>query len=343
MNTTSAVIPVYNVEKYLVRCLDSVVNQSIPFDKIIIVDDGSTDGCGIICDAYSNKYNNIIVIHKENGGLVSAWMEGLKYVDTSHICFIDSDDFVSSDYHECLVNALCDGIDMVSMQCVQYIDENHQYKLPISTLEAGIYTVDDSIKSIIVCDHGSYNRPIAICRWGKIIRSDLVMEYAKYCTPSISYGEDQQLTLGIINACRQIKLLDEYKYYYQFNPNSILNSYRKDMWEKVKLLMRTISNVPGIRNIPDYTIQYSTQYLLHMSECFRNEFSHKSFTKEYYLNVLSDEDIQTALKIYSFDKMRRIDKLICTLAHKKAYTKTYIYLFVFKMYMSIRRIMGKQL
>ena len=97
MVTVSAVIPVYNVKEYLNRCLDSVIHQTVPFDKIIIVDDGSTDGCAEICDSYALKNRNIKLIHKENGGLVSAWMAGLKYVDTSHICFIDSDDFVTAD------------------------------------------------------------------------------------------------------------------------------------------------------------------------------------------------------------------------------------------------------
>ena len=133
MVTVTAIIPVYNVKQYLTRCLDSVLRQTIPFNKIIVVDDGSTDGCSDICNNYASKHTNIQLLHKPNGGLVSAWMAGLKNVDTSHICFIDSDDFVADDYLECLEKSLDEDVDLVSMQCIQYVDKLHQYPFKINS------------------------------------------------------------------------------------------------------------------------------------------------------------------------------------------------------------------
>ena len=342
MAAVTAIIPVYNVEAYLTRCLDSVLCQKIPFDKIIVIDDGSTDGCGDICDEYASKHNSIQVIHKSNGGLVSAWMAGLGYVDTTYICFIDSDDYIDADYLECLLNALDNDVDLVSMQCMQYVDKEHQFPLRINSLPAGIYNIDDELKSIMLCDKGSYNRSVAVCRWAKLIRTDLVMEYAKYCTDQISYAEDQQLLIGVFLACKKIILLEEYKYYYQFNPTSILNSYRKNMWTKIELLMHTIRNIPHIEETPDFERQYNTQYLLHMAECFRNEFNYHSFSKEFYTQVLNHKDIQRALKSFYRDKMRKLDKKICLYAEKQRYYNTYFLLLLYKWYYMIRRKMGKQ-
>ncbi len=342
MVTVTAIVPVYNVKEYLARCLDSLLGQTIPFDKIVVVDDGSTDGCGVICDEYSERYVSIQLIHKENGGLVSAWMEGLKYVDTSHICFIDSDDYVSADYLECLLNSLDGNVDLVSMQCIQFVNKTHQFPLRINSLIAGTYIVDDNLKSILLCDKGSYGRTVAMSRWGKIIRTDLVLEYAKYCTEKISYAEDQQLMIGIFCACQKIKILEEYKYYYQLNPNSILNSYRKDMWTKVVLLMHTILAIPHIDEIPDFEKQYNTQYLLHMAECFRNEFNFHAFNKSFYTMVISHPEIQKALDSYYPDKMRKIDKYICHCAEQSKYYMTYVSLAAFKAYYSIRKMMGMQ-
>lgn len=96
------VIPIYNVEKYLEKCLASVINQTYKNLEIILVDDGSPDNCGAICDEYAKKDARIKVIHKENGGLSDARNSGIKAATGKYITFIDSDDYVTTDYIEYL-------------------------------------------------------------------------------------------------------------------------------------------------------------------------------------------------------------------------------------------------
>ena len=105
----SVIIPVYNVEKYLKRCLDSVVNQTYKNLEIILVDDGSTDKSGNICDEYAAKDKRIIVIHKENGGLSDARNKGLDICTGDYISFIDSDDWIENGFYEYVVNNVKDN------------------------------------------------------------------------------------------------------------------------------------------------------------------------------------------------------------------------------------------
>ena len=96
----SVIIPIYKVEKYLRECIDSIINQSFKNLEIILVDDGSPDNCGKICDEYAKKDNRLKVIHKENGGLSSARNAGLDIATGEYISFVDSDDYVSNKFIE---------------------------------------------------------------------------------------------------------------------------------------------------------------------------------------------------------------------------------------------------
>lgn len=98
----SVVIPIYNVEKYLRKCVDSVLNQTISNYEIILVDDGSPDGCPAICDAYAAKYPNVIALHKANGGLSDARNYGVQHASADYVVFVDSDDYVEPEYLESL-------------------------------------------------------------------------------------------------------------------------------------------------------------------------------------------------------------------------------------------------
>ena len=94
----SIIVPVYKVEKYLRKCIDSIINQTLKDIEIILVDDGSPDNCGKICDEYAAKDTRIKVIHKENGGLSSARNAGMEVAEGEYIGFVDSDDWIETDY-----------------------------------------------------------------------------------------------------------------------------------------------------------------------------------------------------------------------------------------------------
>ena len=110
----SVIVPVYKVEKYLERCVDSIINQTYKNLEIILVDDGSPDNCGAMCDEFAKKDERIKVIHKENGGLSSARNAGLDIATGDYIAFVDSDDRITSDAYENLVSALGERVDAIA-------------------------------------------------------------------------------------------------------------------------------------------------------------------------------------------------------------------------------------
>lgn len=105
-NLISVIVPVYKVEKYIKKCIESIINQTYENLEIILVDDGSPDNCGKICDEYAKKDKRIKVIHKENGGVSSARNLGLEKSNGQYITFIDSDDWIEEEYCEILLTTL---------------------------------------------------------------------------------------------------------------------------------------------------------------------------------------------------------------------------------------------
>lgn len=113
----SVIVPIYKVEPYLRQCLDSILAQTYKNIEVIMVDDGSPDNCGAICDEYAEKYSNFIAVHKENAGLGMARNTGMEYMTGEYVMFMDSDDYLDSDLIEILYNAIeKNGVD-VSKSC----------------------------------------------------------------------------------------------------------------------------------------------------------------------------------------------------------------------------------
>lgn len=121
----TVIVPVYNVEKYLSKCIESIERQTYKQLEIILVDDGSTDSSKNICDAFAAKDARIKVIHKENGGLISARYTGLMHATADYIAFVDSDDWIMCEmYDELMAIMLREKVDLVTSGCIRYWDED---------------------------------------------------------------------------------------------------------------------------------------------------------------------------------------------------------------------------
>ena len=211
----SVVIPVYNVEKYIDECLESVLNQTYYNLEIILVDDGSTDKSGKICDKYQKKDSRIKVIHKKNGGLSDARNVGIKNSTGKYITFIDSDDTIAIDFISYLYNLIIKyNVDMsICAYSVVTKDGKH--------LNTGIGYVESKINKIDALDRMLCENGFNVSTWAKMyltsLFDDVEFPLKKLC-------EDNGTTYKLIDKCDFIAYGNESKYLYYKRDNSIMTS-----------------------------------------------------------------------------------------------------------------------
>lgn len=210
----SIVLPIYNVEKYLSNCIESVLNQTYKNLEVILVDDGATDSCGRICDEYAEKDKRIVVYHKENGGLSDARNYGLEHCKGQYVTFIDSDDYIDSDYISYLYSVLIKhGTKMSICQ--------HKVHYDIGKIKDLGHLGDEKLSSKECLERMLYHDVIDTSAWAKLYRTDL-FDNVRY--PKGKIFEDIGTTYKLMLASGQIACGYEAKYHYIFHENSIVNS-----------------------------------------------------------------------------------------------------------------------
>lgn len=208
----SVIVPVYNVEQYLQRCLDSIVGQACADLEILLIDDGSTDGSGQICDEYAAKDDRIRVFHTENGGVSAARNLGLDEAKGEWIGFVDSDDWIEADMYECLLKRAEEtGADVV--ECGIYLDypnntiEDTRAQFGATGTEAIRLLLKDKLVNMV---------------WNKL--------YKNICFSSIRFPvgrayEDIAVTYRVFAVAYKVCTLKECKYHYQRRPRSVSKTY----------------------------------------------------------------------------------------------------------------------
>ena len=210
MPTISVIIPVYNVESYLRKCLDSVVNQTFRDIEIICVNDGSTDGSGAILDEYASKDNRVIVIHQTNAGVAAARNIGLKSAQGNYLAFLDSDDAYNPRLCELAFNRACQsGADIVKFLYTQ-IDG---VKEPDDLIDNQSETETHSKLSLAF--HFGPNV------WGKLWRRDFVVQNDMTFPLGVDSTEDASFCIVGASLANKITVLREYLYEYNYRENSL--------------------------------------------------------------------------------------------------------------------------
>ncbi len=229
----AVVVPVYNVEAYLPQCIESVINQTYSNLEIILVDDGSEDASGRICDEYARKDDRIKVMHKRNGGLISARYEGVKLSQAQYVIFLDGDDWVAPEmYGELMGDMIGYQADLVTSGCIRYWGETSQKKAQDMYVSVGLHDRESIVRNII---------PIMMrCKeshsWGldpsacfKIFRRDLLM----YQLESLKghhfyYGEDSAIVFPYILRSQRIYCTRKIFYYHRQRAQGVLPPYFLD-------------------------------------------------------------------------------------------------------------------
>lgn len=232
----SVIVPVYNVERYISQCVESILKQSFTAYELILVDDGSPDKCPQICDKYALNDARIKVVHKNNGGLVSARKAGIDIATGEYVVVVDSDDWIDINLLKVLKNEIevshCDVI------CYNYYFCSGDGVIRANqTCLEGVYKGEslNEIRNRFLYDPekrvlNGGTLPCSI--WTKAVRRGLYNECQYLVPDNISKAEDLLFTVHLLGRCRSICMLNYYGYYYRTNQNSISHLYNvKDIAE----------------------------------------------------------------------------------------------------------------
>ena len=192
MPCVSIVVPVYNVEKYLNRCVESLIHQTLKDIEIILVDDGSKDGSGLLCDEWCKKDSRIQVVHKINGGLSSARNAGLKVASGKYVGFVDSDDDIDLEMYEKMFRAIEEyHVDFVMSDYYRILSNGDEF-LKSLEIQGGFYSkdkiIDDIFHSLIMSEDIDYGPLLSV--WHCLYRTDFLRENNIYFDEEVRWSED---------------------------------------------------------------------------------------------------------------------------------------------------------
>lgn len=213
----SVIIPIYNVEEYLPDCIQSVLKQSYRNLEIILIDDGSTDKSGLICDEFAQQDNRVIVIHQENCGISQVRNRGVKEARGNYLFWVDSDDYVAENIIEKLYyNLVQQDVDMSICNYTQGSEREHQFENDKETEKFEVFDSKKGLELIYKNPHYSF---IMAASWAKLIKKSLYegLEY-----PDGKIFEDIYMSHKLISKCKKIAYTNKTMYYYYQWPESIL-------------------------------------------------------------------------------------------------------------------------
>ena len=256
----SVVVPIYKVEKYLCRCVDSILQQTYKNLDIVLVNDGSPDKCGEICDLYASKDGRIKVIHKSNGGLSEARNAGTMAARGKYITYIDSDDYVSSDYIEYLYKGIIQyGADV---SCCEYIrTKNDSVDFELASKEEKDLVFLGS-NALIAAYRDGYGILLTIA-WGKMFKTATMCEHL---FPVGRINEDDAVVYQVVFESQKVYLGTKCCYAYYVNSNGIMATKGSDFSEDYVLaLEERISYFE--RNQEDELLNYAHNLLMDYLVC----------------------------------------------------------------------------
>jgi len=312
----SVIIPVYNMEKYLKRCIDSVINQTFRNLEIILINDGSTDSSGRICDDYKAIDNRIIVVHKKNEGVGLARNNGINIATGNYISFIDNDDYISLDMYEKLYNELIkENADSCIYGYYRIINNNIKYTRLMSI--NGTFSDLDNFNYIFLNTLGSEpaEKNDYLILWQSACFCLFSLEIIKknnllFPSDKNFISEDHLFIIDYFYFSKKTTILNEALYYYCLNETSFTKSFQVDRFKKCLITyfeqLRRIKiylTKEDVYNIAKQRLQRGL--LANARNCIFQICEYLPYNKEslgYINEICNDQSLKDVLKEYPWKK-----------------------------------------
>lgn len=317
MSQISVIVPIYKVEKYLAKCIDSILAQTFSDFELILVDDGSPDACPEICDAYARKDPRVVVIHRENGGLSAARNSGLEIAKGKYITFCDSDDYLAPDFLEVLYTRIEeDGADVVNGGLV-VVDEagTELYKNGFEQMTKEIRTQREQCELVTVDVLGGR---LGWCVCVRLFRGDIIREH--HLRFYSCFAEDIPFSVEYSLYCKKITTVDYFGYYYVRRAGSIMQfEAAKVRFNEMNIISKYLSE--RITALEGMELIKEALPIIHYY-IFRSQYEISQYDK-YYLNLHRELDKIQDRQWYNQQvrKLKENKKLLTDLAGREEAVK----------------------
>lgn len=240
----SVIVPVYNLEKYLGKCVESLLAQTYPNMEILLVDDGSQDTSPALCDSYAQRDARVRAIHKENGGLVSAWKRGVEEAAGDYLSFVDGDDWVDDRMLEEMAAFLTGSQKEIVSSDYVIEKEGGRQTYVWQQLPAGEYIGEGLKKEVVPQLLGNEERYVCMSRCMKLISRELILKNMHYSDPSIRMGEDSTILLPALFDCERLVIMDHKAYYhYLYVESSMIHQYDAGLFDNIVRLRAIVDRI----------------------------------------------------------------------------------------------------
>lgn len=263
----SVIVPIYGIDRYLGICIESLIDQTYRNIEIILVDDGSLDRCPEICDLYAKKDSRIKVVHKQNGGLVSARKAGLEVATGDYIGYVDGDDWVDSGFYQAMVTTISEyGSDVVvagMSRDLFSISSKIMSKIPAGNYEG------ERLKKLKqnMLTYERFSRiGITTYLWNKLFKREKLIPFQMSVDNGISIGEDAAVTYPYLMDCDKVSVINNCDYHYRQREDSMLKkttSYSRE--------------VVGLKKLHEH--------LVIAAELYDSEFNYKNQIRDFVLGI----------------------------------------------------------
>ena len=328
MELVSIIIPIYKVEPYLEKCLNSVCTQTYQKLEIILVDDGSPDRCGTICDDYAKSDARIRVIHKQNAGLGMARNSGLEVATGKYVVFVDSDDWMESDMVQTLVNAAQQySAEMVICGYRVVPQSGIPRECPVCKAMERYESTEQILEKILAPIIGpkwvnGMEDVQEMCVWTNLYSMDLIREYNLCFVNEREYlSEDYFFNISYITKAQTIVRVPALLYCYRYNETSLSNAFRPNRVKLLNNLMERAIELLQAEGIYDMIsdrlkrtyIKKLRHGLMHVSQA---EITNKE-KREQYTYALQSETIQLVLVDYPKNVVPIKERILLVLVEKQ--------------------------
>lgn len=280
----SVIIPVYNKQEFITECLESVAGQTHRDLEIILVDDGSTDESGRMCDEFALRDSRARVIHKENGGLVSAWRTGTDASTGDYLCYVDCDDWIDTDMIERLAANTTGRDDEIVLS--DYVIERTigAPTVVIQNIAPGEYEGEEIVKKIFPVLWGLETRAICRSRCMKLFSAKLAKDNARYGDLRLRFGEDTSLSIPCVLNAGRIFIMDHAAmYHYRYVNDSMVHNYDRTLLASIRLVQditeqaihdsfdNDASRLKGITDVDELIALSRKEYVFLLMYAVKNE------------------------------------------------------------------------